>query len=78
MRLVAGGGGGLGLDNRLLTRGLGFGDRLLTSSRSLGFGNRLLMRVSIMGLRCINLAKNYSQQRRAGWLSGLGPGLVEQ
>ena len=56
MRLVAGRGGGLGLGNRFLTRGLGFSDRLLTSSRSLGFGNRLLTRVSIMGLRCINSA----------------------
>ena len=63
MRLVA---GGLGLGNRLLTKGLGFGDRLLTSSRDLGFGDRL-MRVSIMGLRCINLAKTGSQQRRAEW-----------
>ena len=41
----------------MLTRGLGFSDQLLTSSRGLGFGNRLLMRVSIMSLRCINLAK---------------------
>ena len=75
MRLVA---GGLGLGSQLLTKGLGFGDRLLTSSRGLGFDDRLLTRVSIMGLRCINLAKNGSQQRRAGWPSGLGSGLVEQ
>ena len=32
----------------------------------------------IMGLRCINLGKNGSQQRRTGWSSGLGSGLVEQ
>ena len=70
--------GGLGLGNWLLTKGLGFGDRLLISLRGLGFSDRLLTRVSIMGLRCINLAKNDSQQRQAGSLSGLGPGLVEQ
>ena len=45
----------MGFGDRLLTssRGLGFGDRLLTSSRDLGFGNWLLTRVSIVGLRCI-------------------------
>ena len=47
----------MGLGNWLLTRGLGFGDQLLMSLRGLGFGNRLLTRVSVMGLRYINLAK---------------------
>ena len=46
---------GLGFGDRLLmsSRGLGFGDWLLTSSRGFGFGNRLLtrVRVSIMGLK---------------------------
>ena len=40
----------MGFGNRLLTssRGLGFGDRLLTSWRGLGFGDRLL--TSLRGL----------------------------
>ena len=52
-----------------MTKGLGFGDRLLTSSRGLGFGDRLLTMVIIMGFKCINLAKNGSQQRRAGYVA---------
>ena len=35
-----------------------------------------MTRVSIIVARSINLAKNSIQQRRAGWLSRLGLGLV--
>ena len=41
-----------------------------------GFGLWVVTRVSIIVARCINLAKKSIQQRRAGWLSGLGLGLV--